>query len=82
MEWTEEQTNAGHVDINNSALIPDELHPNVLNIIAKLVHANTSLLTLKFMDYQQQSNNKGGGHLRNCTEMIFKDNSFTVKKKP
>ena len=57
MEWTEEQTNAGHVDINNSALIPDELHPNVLNIIAKLVHANTSLLTLKFIDCQLVNTN-------------------------
>ena len=71
LEFSTLRVDAGPVNIYDSDSNPGNLHSNVESAIAKLDHANTSWLTLKFMECQQQSNNIECGLFGNCQLQIM-----------
>ena len=75
------RANLGVVNIYDSASQLGNLRSAVENAIAKLVHTSTEMLTLHFMECQQQENTRDCGlfAIANATELVFKGNPSTVR---
>ena len=75
------RANSGVVNIYDSASQPGNLRSAVEDAIAKLVHTSTEMLTLHFMECQQQENTRDCGlfAIANATELAFNGNPSTVR---
>ena len=75
------ETGPGIVNIYDSLPNPGNPSSAVENGIAKLVHTEAALLTLKFMGCDQQNNARHCGlfAIANATELAFKGEPGTVR---
>ena len=71
----------GTVNIYASSPTPGSPSSAVENAIAKLVHIDAAMLTLKFMGCGQQNNARDRGlfSIENATELAFKGDPGTVR---
>ena len=72
---------SGNVNIYDSSPNPGNPTSAVEKAIAKIVHTDEAMLTLKFMGCDQQTNNRDCGLFSkaNATELVFKGDPGTVR---
>ena len=72
---------SGNVNIYDSSPNPGNPTSAVEKAIAKIVHNDEAMLTLKFMGCDQQTNNRDCGlfSIANATELAFKEDPGTVR---